>query len=532
MAEALHREAVRELERGLGPFTDPQWREDLALMGRSVRIGAILLAQDSENLVGLARQVPRSPGDERGGTPWTSFLREIAVVKKISDRAAAADVDFAHALLQRHPRTFELLLHGKVPAHRARLLVEECAGHIDAVAAAAEAALADRLGDLPPWRIRQEVTLLALRLDAEARAQQEAQPGAHRTAGKTSLPHAQAEVVLTGPAAVVQRWWEALTDQARALKAAGDPRSLGQLRFDLAMQADPRALTGLDPLMAAVTGTDPVDAPAPAAGLGVPLVSDARCSRPVQAAITVPAATSLGLSDEPGWLEGYGWISAPLSRRLLTVAELREACVAPDTGQLLDLADRIERPPPEPGSLREAIQQMVLQPHELRHAVTDSQNHHDPSPRLSAFVAGRDRSCDGPTGTNSPAARCDQDHDLPWPNGPTAAWNLASRAPRTHQLKHLGWRPVRDARGTTWTSPAGQTSHTPHFHHPPPQLDGRPLPDPQELAQDDLTLTRARFQPHSWEPDDDQPPTSSEADDREAPRTGATRHGWSDEPPF
>jgi hypothetical protein len=110
---------------------------------------------------------------------------------------------------------------------------------------------------------------------------------------------------------------------------------------------------------------------------------------------------------------------------------------------------------------------MVLTPHDLRDVVVDSQPRHDPSPALGAFVDARDRFCDGPTGTRVPAARTDRDHDTAWPDGPTAAWNLISRAGRTHQLKHAGWRPVRDGAGTTWTSPAGQVIHAPAHHHPP-----------------------------------------------------------------
>jgi hypothetical protein len=546
-----HRRAVAELEAGLGPFSDAAWREDLALLSHSVRAGALLLARDCEAIVGLASRVPRSPGDERGGTPWTSFLREVAVAKKVSDRAAHAEVALAHRLLGHHPVLLAALPAGAVPPQRARLLVEECARYADPVAAVADRLLTDRLGSLPPWRIKQEVALLALRLDPEAAARHEAAATADRDASLTPLPDAQAEVVLTGPAPLVVRWWDALTGRARALKAADDPRSLSALRFDLAVHTDPRELTGHDALAAACGIDDPTGAtqddssadhqgdaggprraagqaepdepaeaeepaeplapeaphgsrgtpePSPGSavarrGLGTELPSDARCTRPVQATITVPAATALGLADEPGWLDGYGWISAPLSRSLLTAAELRKACVAPHSGQLLDLADRVHRPPPTPDGLRRALSDMVLTPHVLRPTATDSQPQHDPSPSLEALVHARDRWCDGPTGTRTPARRTDKDHEQPWPAGPTRPSNLVSRSARTHQLKHAGWTPGRDATGTTWTSPAGQTAHVPRHDHPPPPLPpGVAPPDPDTLAASDRALTRARGQ--------------------------------------
>ncbi len=535
--EMRHAEAVRDLEAGLGPFDDPGWREDLALLSSAVRFSAIALANDCETLVHLAARVPRSPGDERGGTPWTSFLREVAVVRKTSDRAASAEVALAHGLVQRHPRTLAELRAGRAPAYRARLLVEECAAHTDPVAAAADDALATRLAMLPPWRIRQEVARIALRLDAEAAARREAVATAARTARRSSLPDAQAEITLTGPAVVVQRWWDALTERAQGLKAAGDPRSLGALRFDLAMQTDPRGLTGRDDLTGALGLPGPLDSAQPGVGvgLGVVLRDDARCTRPVQASVTVPAATALGLSDEPGWLDGYGWISAPLSRRLLTVAELRKACVAPHSGQLLDLADRVARPRVSPTGLRDALREMVLDPHELRPVVTDEQPQHDPSASLVGFVRGRDRYCDGPSGTQVPAARTDRDHERPWPTGPTAAWNLRSRAARTHHLKHAGWVPARSAEGTTWTSPAGQVVHVPRFDHPPePPPSTSALPAPGDLDRRDAALVQVS----AWE--DDVPTmtatataTATGADPGTSAVVGARlRHGWDDTPPF
>ena len=543
---AEHAAAIEELERGLGPFADSEWRSDLSLLTGSVQVEALRMLADCETIVSLADRVPRSPGDERGGTPWTSFVREVAVAKRISDRAAQADIALARALLSRHPVTVAALRAGTAPAHRARVLVEQCARYDDDVAAVADRLLGDRLVSLPPWRLRQEVELLALRLDPDDGAEREAAATANRTASRTVLPDAQAEVVLTGPAPLVQRWWDALTAQARALKAAGDPRSLGALRFDLAVQTDPRGLTGSDALSEAV-GIPPAAAPSPGSeawgsqasdsasarsasssdplGLAARLPDDARCSRPVQAGVMVPAATALGLADEPGWLEGYGWISAPLSRRLLTVAELRKACVAPTTGRLVDVADRLERPRPTASGVREAVLRMVQQAHELRDVVHASQSAHDPSRALRRFVEARDRFCDGPTGTAVPAVRADKDHDRPWPHGPTAAWNLVSRAARTHQLKHAGWVPVRDETGTTWTSPAGQVVHTPRFDHPPPPpVPGRSLPDPDELAERDAALTRVREWPDSGI---DEEPAAHDAGD-----TGTPVRGWGDEPAF
>jgi hypothetical protein len=208
-------------------------------------------------------------------------------------------------------------------------------------------------------------------------------------------------------------------------------------------------------------------------------------SRPVQAAISVPVETALGLSNEPAWIDGYGWISAPTARLLLVDAELRRVCTRTGTGQLVDVADRDVRPPPDPGGIRQALLDMICHPIELSEVSFRTEPQHDPTPALRAFVTLRDRFCDGPTGTRTSASRCDLDHHTPHPEGPTAAWNLRARAQRTHQLKHYGWTPLQTPTATLWFSPAGQLVESPHPAPPPPGIDdpdSAVLPDPDDLA--------------------------------------------------
>ena len=218
-----------------------------------------------------------------------------------------------------------------------------------------------------------------------------------------------------------------------------------------------------------------------------------RMSRPVRANVFVPVETPLGLSNEPAWLEGYGWISAPTCRLLLVDAELRQVCVKAGTGELADLPAGVRRPPPTPTGLRNSLLAMVLNDVELSDVGWRTEPQHDPTDRLREYVTIRDRGCDGPTGARVPASRAELDHDDPWPHGPTAAWNLAARGARTHQHKHAGWTPLRTATSTLWISPAGQLVETPRHTTPPPGADpGREptLPDPDDLAHlDQLQLT-------------------------------------------
>jgi hypothetical protein len=143
---------------------------------------------------------------------------------------------------------------------------------------------------------------------------------------------------------------------------------------------------------------------------------------------------------------------------------------------------------------------MVANPGPITAKTWRAEDRHDPSTLLRDFVDVRDVFCDGPTGTRVPASRCHHDHERPFPDGPTAAWNLRARADRTHQLKHRGWFPLRTATSTLWFSPAGQVIDVPHHTAPPPDLDqDAGLPDPDQLHALEAELLREPTR-------DDEPP--------------------------
>ena len=212
----------------------------------------------------------------------------------------------------------------------------------------------------------------------------------------------------------------------------------------------------------------------------------------MQAHIVVPVETALGLSNEPAWLDGYGWISAPTSRLLLIDAELRRLCAQTSTRLLADVETGDRRPPPTPDGVRSALLDLVRGDADDGRVRADdvgwrAELQHDPSERLRDHVVLRDRHCDGPTGSSTPASRCDLDHTRPHPEGPNAAWNLAARSRRTHQLKHYGWTPIRTTTSTVWTSPSGQVVEVPRMTTPPPGPDtdstsAPGLPDARLLA--------------------------------------------------
>ncbi len=453
------------------PWLREDFQSGLATLRDSTAETARRLAADARVLTALAAQVPRCPFDDRGATPWTSFRREVAVARSISDVAAAAEIRAAVRLTTCLSETLRLLDEGRTTAPRALAFVREVEVYDDDLAARLDAQLAERVAGLPTWRIVQEVRRAAAVLDAEAAALRTAAKDAARDV--VLLPGAddQATVVLTGPAVPLVRWFDGLDKQARAVKQAGEARTLAQLRFDLA------------------TGDEAVGQ---RRSHVAPASADCRVRRPVQASITVPVETALGLSHEPAWLDGYGWLSAPAARLLLVDAELRRVCVQSTTGQVVDVAERDVRPPPSPAGVREALTRMVLGEVVVHDVAWRTEDQHDPSPPLRDLVALRDRFCDGPTGTRRTAARCDLDHEIAYPDGPTAAWNLVARARRTHQLKHRGWTPLRTPTSTVWFSPAGQVVEVPHLQVASPRVDDDAvLPDAEVLAALDAAQLQA-----------------------------------------
>ncbi len=177
--------------------------------------------------------------------------------------------------------------------------------------------------------------------------------------------------------------------------------------------------------------------------------------------VLVPMSTVLELSREPGMMDRYGPLTAE-HVRLLRPTLLRRVLIDEETGRPLHVQDRPEPASPDPIGLREQILRM-----NRPEVITDrAEPQHDPSAALARLVDLRDVRCAAP-GCGS--TRTHRDHLIPWPEGPTAAWNLGLLSARCHAAKHTDWALVRHLDGsTTWTSPSGgptpDPARTPHHH--------------------------------------------------------------------
>ncbi|MDQ2628008.1 MAG: HNH endonuclease, partial [Actinomycetota bacterium] len=98
-------------------------------------------------------------------------------------------------------------------------------------------------------------------------------------------------------------------------------------------------------------------------------------------------------------------------------------------------------------------------------AESSAQPGYRPSAALAAFVRARDMTCRFP-GCDRPATRCDIDHAVAFPFGPTHPGNLRCLCRKHHLLKTFwtgasGWHDHQHPDGTIdWTSPTGHTYTT------------------------------------------------------------------------
>jgi Domain of unknown function (DUF222) len=170
----------------------------------------------------------------------------------------------------------------------------------------------------------------------------------------------------------------------------------------------------------------------------------------VQVQVTVAASTLLGLDNHSAELAGYGPITAKAARQLAADATWRRILTDPVSGTVLDVGRTTYRPPKA----------------------------------LADHVRTRDRTCRFP-GCRHPARRCDIDHGIPYPEGPTSACNLCCLCRHHHRMKHRSsWTVEHGDLGTIiWTSPTGRRYVT---HPEPIPIPSHPPTIEHTIADDEV----------------------------------------------
>lgn len=417
---------------------------------------------------------------------------EVAAVLRWGTRAGQARLHEATALVDRLPCTLALLAAGELDYPRARTIVTGTDELTAEQAAAVDAAVAADAPHLTNAQLRDRVALEATAVDAAAAAKRHAAGCRDRRVVPNPLRDGLAELVVTGPAADIATIYTALDGLAHATDR---PDGIDAARFD--------ALTSWaqSVLDDAATGTTPVPTGGRWSG-----------SRP-HVLLTMAAPTLLGLDDRPCHLEGYGYLPAEVARAIAgRGGTLRRLFTDPATGLVLgvdghsysaaqaiaesarlvpwagplpgpagDHRDDDEPDGDGPGGAGPDGGRPDGGPHPAGSGcadppdVTGHRHRYRPSPLLDRLVRARYRCCTYP-GCARPAVRCDLDHLLRWPWGPTCACNLHPLCRRHHRLKHSGHiRVHRLPDGSIrWTLRTGHVTIT----RPPPAL-----PEPAVVAR-------------------------------------------------
>jgi hypothetical protein len=384
--------------------------------------------------------LPRPPG-------WVSpddlASMEVCTATGLGSQEVHSRLQLAAA---RTPGAAELrsrLRQGKVSLYRVATIQAEIAAlPAECGPGVVEAVLRPKDGAPPsPTLFRQRLTRACLAADraaAERRRAARRRRGAHARIDHNGL----GLLTLVNDADKVIAAMERVDAIARTARQAGDSRDLDSLRADIITDTlmfgwpgtddrshRPSSPSGLGPSTGS-THSRGQGQPDPSPGTGGPTDHEwyARIGRRPAATVTLilPLTTALGLTDAPCELVGHGWVAADHARQIMLNDEStwRGLTVDAETGTALHLGTRAYRP----------------------------------TAAMRAHVEAVDGTCRGP-GCTVPAARCDLDHDIPWPHGPTDVSNLTSKHRPHHNVHtHGHWQVRRDAEGRVhWRTNAGRT---------------------------------------------------------------------------
>lgn len=396
----------------------------VAAIEESTRAEAVAAARRLAAIAELARR--KVDDDDRSAFDgWDAAAAEVAAAMTVGHKRASAQMHIAIALRDRLPRVAALYLQGAVNSRVVSTLTWRTQLVDDAEALALiDAALAEgavKWGRLSDHKLERAIDAWVQRYDPHALRQSESTTRSR----DFSVGH------IDDPAGVTSVWGRLLATDGAVLKrriaemvqglCADDPRTAGERRSD----AVGAILSGNERLACACgSDTCPAADVQRSSNVVVHVFSersavDAASQRPaVDAASQQPATGESEARPPAALILGEGIVPAPLLSQLIRGG----AKVCP-----------IEPPSDKP------------------------EPHYRPSAEVAQFVRMRDLHCRAP-GCNVPADRCDIDHTVPYPFGPTHPSNLKCLCRKNHLMKTFGgWDDVQLPDGTViWTSPSGR----------------------------------------------------------------------------
>ena len=377
---------------------------------------------------------------------------ELAGELHLTYNSAAGQMGYAAAVAERLPGCLAALGAGKLNAVQLRIIEEETSILSAADAAKADAELADA-GTLTYGKLRAAAHRLVLKLDPEADARRK--EAARRAAEVRRFREQSGNAGMVArelPSADTLAAWQNVEQRAQALRAAGFPGTLEELRV--------RAFLEL------LQGRDSRDA------------QDDGPSVAAQVTITVPWSAQEEQSAGPAEVDGFGVVDHNDTRDLLAAAARDPRtrwCVTtlhPDGTASAHACVPGRHPPPgfapgpdPPVRLLDWLRQRRAEITPITRGTCDHQHAeagYRPSRKLQHLIRARNARCGAP-GCGRPAARCDLDHTVAWDKGGlTCECNLYPLCRHHHKCKQSsGWSLAQPEPGIlVWRTPAGRTYST------------------------------------------------------------------------
>jgi len=451
---------------------------------------------------------------------------ELAVSLTLTTRSADALLDFACGLA-RLPLTRAALATGQIDRTKALIIAEGVSCLSDAHAAAVESAVIGRAPGQTSGQLRAATQRAVLAVDPAAAERRREE--ARKNARVEVWNEPSGTAALAGrdlPPADVLAADKRIDALARHLKSAGREETLSELRAEVYLalllgQPVEKCTSGEPPgpgTAQAGSGTtqagsrndqDGSAAPGPDGSAGTvpgqpapagPSLAPAEPGLTGSVNLTMPLATWLGGSSEPGEAAGFGPLSAADARTLANLIARQPGarwCLTLTGRDGRAIAHGCARAGPHPAGEdsqphgeprssrdgpagREPPAARAGPPHGWTLTVTvrplavgecfheRESKGYQPARSLRHVVNVRQRTCGFP-GCRNPAARCDQDHTIPHDQGGrTCECNLACLCRRHHQAKQAqGWWLDQPEPGVlVWRLPHGRSYRLEPRHYP------------------------------------------------------------------
>lgn len=372
-------------------FMGEESREESAAMGRRLSLVGELFARRNPEMVESRFYV---------GDAVAAVAAEIAPVQNISHARAVGQVQVAIALRDRLPQVLRRFCRGVIDYRMVSTIVARTENVDDDVMVGLDEALAWRVEKwmkLSRPKLRDRIDLFIAQFDpAAVRVPPEADKHRHvdiEPADTAGLAFLTGKLRAEDGAAL-----DARLDALAATVCDNDPRTKSQRRADAC-----GPLARYEATLACQCGSDDCPAAANRAEASAAVIH-----------ILAEQATVDGTGDKPGYLKGFGVLPAESVRGLVRNADLKPVVVPA--------------------------------------AETAAQSGYRPGARLTEFLQWRDLTCRWP-GCDKPVSKCDVDHTVPWPWGPTHPSNTKHYCRVHHLIKTFysgsgGWRDEQLPDGT------------------------------------------------------------------------------------